>query len=492
MWWRSSGRSTSSWGKSTGEPARKKDRKVRWRDGSLMQAASQATIEFLKLYWAPLLCGLAVVAVLPLIAGYVVLVERKIMADMQARLGPMRVGPHGLLQPIADAVKLLIKEDVIPDSADKLVFWLAPVLSVGAALLSLAGLAIGPAFQIAQDINIGILFVVGISALGIFGIVLGGWASNSHYSLMGALRSSAQLVSYETAAGMALVSALLFTGTLNIKSIVEAQSKEGIWFVLLAPVAFFTYLVASIAETNRAPFDLPEAESELVAGYMTEFSGFRWSLYFLAEYTNMIVVASVATTLFLGGWLRPFASVRWLNFLDYFPPLLLIGVAGYCVLRMPKQPTRVQQMFMLAVAGLCLVVALVLAAPVLLPVVKPSLKEAVAPFYAGIHGGFWFIFKVSAYLYFFMWLRFTIPRYRFDQLMRLGWHFLIPLSIINVLVVGVALIVGSYFNLQGWALLLATTPAAIVALVAALAILSIDQKKQARQAGTAATDFYAG
>ena len=166
-----------------------------------MNAALQATLEFLKLYWAPLLCGVAVVAILPLIVGYIVLVERKIMADMQARLGPMRVGPHGLLQPIADAVKLLIKEDIIPENADKLVFWLAPVLSVGAGLLSLAGLAIGPAFQIAQDINIGILFVVGISAMGIFGIVLGGWASNSHYSLMGALRSSAQLVSYETAAG---------------------------------------------------------------------------------------------------------------------------------------------------------------------------------------------------------------------------------------------------------------------------------------------------
>src|SRR3989475_1692206 len=327
----------------------------------MMQPLFQATIEFLKLYWAPLLCGVAIVAILPLIVGYVVLLERKLMADMQARLGPMRVGPHGLLQPIADAVKLLIKEDIIPDNADKLVFWLAPVLSVGAALLWLDGVEIGPLLQIAQDINIGILLVVGVSAMGIFGIVLGGWASNSHYSLMGALRSSAQLVSYETAAGMALVSALLFTGTLNIKSIVEAQSTEGIWFVLLAPVAFFTYLVASIAETNRAPFDLPEAESELVAGYMTEFSGFRWSLYFLAEYTNMIVVASVATTLFLGGWLRPFASVPWLNFLDFAPPVLIMAIAAYCVLRVPKQPTRVQQLFMLAVAGVCFLMCVVLA-----------------------------------------------------------------------------------------------------------------------------------
>src|SRR6266849_2512687 len=443
-----------------------------------------ALINFFRPHLLPLLYALVIVLVLPLIAGYVVLLERKVMADMQARLGPMRVGPHGLLQPIADALKLLIKEDIIPDNADKLVFWLAPVLSVGAALLSLAGLAIGPAFQIAQDINIGILFVVGISALGIFGIVLGGWASNSHYSLMGALRSSAQLVSYETAAGMALVSALLFTGTLNIKSIVEAQSKEGIWFVLLAPVAFFTYLVASIAETNRAPFDLPEAESELVAGYMTEFSGFRWSLYFLAEYTNMIVVASVATTLFLGGWLRPFASVRWLDFLDFVPPLLMIAVGAYCVLRAPKQPSRVQQWFMLAVAGLCIALALVLAMPVILPIAKP--------FYAGIHGGFWFIFKVSLYIYFFMWLRFTIPRYRFDQLMRLGWHFLIPLSIINVLLVGVALIAGAYFHLQGWGLLLVTTPAAVIALVVALLILGAEKEHDARQEQTAASDFYAG
>jgi len=458
-----------------------------------MQAVTQATMDFVKQYWAPLVCSLAIVAILPLVAGYIVLVERKIMADMQARLGPMRVGPHGLLQPIADAVKLLLKEDIIPEEADKLVFWLAPVLSVAAALLAMAGLAIGPAFQIARDINIGILFVVGVSAMGIFGIVLGGWASNSHYSLIGALRSSAQLVSYETAAGMALVCGLLFAGTLNITSIVQAQYDQGIWFGLLAPVAFFTYLVASIAETNRAPFDLPEAESELVAGYMTEFSGFRWSLYFLAEYTNMIVVASVATTLFLGGWLRPFPRTTWLNFIDFLPPLLMIGVGVYCLRRAPKQPARVQQLFMLAVAGLCFAVALVLAAPVLLrtPLVNPSWAAAAKPFYEGIHGGFWFVFKVSLYIYFFMWLRFTLPRYRFDQLMRLGWHFLIPLSIINVLLIGIAMIVGQYLHLGGWTLLLTTIPASIIALIVALFILATEQKSEPQKASSAAPDSYA-
>jgi len=455
-----------------------------------MQAVIQATIEFVKQYWAPLVCSVAIVAILPLVAGYIVLVERKIMADMQARLGPMRVGPHGLLQPIADAVKLLIKEDIIPEEADKLVFWLAPVLSVAAALLAMAGLAIGPAFQIAKDINIGILFVVGISAMGIFGIVLGGWASNSHYSLIGALRSSAQLVSYETAAGMALVCGLLFAGSLNITSIVQAQYDQGIWFGLLAPVAFFTYLVASIAETNRAPFDLPEAESELVAGYMTEFSGFRWSLYFLAEYTNMIVVASVATTLFLGGWLRPFPRTTWLNFLDFLAPLAMIGVGVYCLVRTPKQPSRVQQIFMLAVAGLCFVVALVLVVPLVVPLFNRSLAAAVKPFHDGILGAFWFILKVSLYIYFFMWLRFTLPRYRFDQLMRLGWHFLIPLSIINVLVIGIAMIAGQYFNLTGWALLLTTVPASILALIVALFILASEQKSEPQKT-SAAPDSYA-
>src|SRR2546425_7185696 len=212
-----------------------------------MQAATQATLDFLKLYWAPLLCGVVIVAVLPLIVGYIVLVERKLMADMQARLGPMRVGPHGLLQPIADAVKLLIKEDIIPENADKMLFWAAPLISVTAALLALAAMPIGPKFQIA-DLDIGLLFILGISSMGIFGIVLGGWASNSHYSLLGALRSAAQLVSYETAAGMALISGLLLAGTLSMHRIVEIQAGAGGWVMFLAPGGFFIYLVVAIAQ----------------------------------------------------------------------------------------------------------------------------------------------------------------------------------------------------------------------------------------------------
>ena len=396
-------------------------------------------------YALPVVFALVIVALLPLMAGYIVLVERKVMADMQVRLGPMRVGPHGLLQPIADAVKLLLKEDIIPENADKLVFWGAPLISVTAAMLALAALPIGPFFQIA-DLNIGLLYILGVSSLGIFGIVLGGWASNSHYSLLGALRSAAQLVSYETSAGMAVVGGLLLAGTLSTRGIVQAQSDTGWWFIFVAPVGFFIYLVASIAETNRAPFDMPEAESELVAGYMTEYSGFRWALYFLAEYTNMVVVASIATTLFLGGWLRPFANTGGVvNGLDYFPLVLMLWVAGYCFRRAPKQPVPVQKMFMAAVGLLCLVLAAVFTAPVIAP--AGSLLAAAKP---GIHGAFWFLFKVGVYIYVFMWLRFTFPRYRFDQLMRLGWQFLVPLSIVNVMGIGVALALHRQWNWPNW------------------------------------------
>jgi NADH-quinone oxidoreductase subunit H len=386
-------------------------------------------------YVLPVLFGVVIVGVFPLVAGYIVLAERKIMADMQARLGPMRVGPHGLLQPIADAFKLMLKEDVIPAGADKFIFWIAPVLSVTMALLAYAAIPIGPAFQIA-DLNVGLLFILAVSSLGIYGIVLGGWASNSHYSLLGALRSAAQLVSYETAAGLGLVSGLLLAGSLSLKDIVQAQADQGIWFVFAVPIGFFIYLVGSIAETNRAPFDLPEAESELVAGYMTEYSGFRWALYFLAEYANMVIVAAIATTLFLGGWLRPFPHSHEhlpgtsIDLLDAFPALLFLAIALYCLRLAPRQPVKVQKLFMVGVAGACALLAAVMAASLFAP----------AGVMAGVHGAFWFIAKVAFYIYVFLWVRFTFPRYRFDQLMRLGWHFLIPLALVNVIVVGVGIV----------------------------------------------------
>jgi NADH-quinone oxidoreductase subunit H len=446
-----------------------------------------ALLVFLQTWWVELVSGVVIVAVVPLVAGYIVLVERKLMADMQARLGPMRVGPHGLLQPIADAVKLLIKEDIIPDNADKMVFWLAPVVSMTAALTAMGAIAFGPTFQVARDINVGLLFVIGVSSLGLFGIVLGGWASNSHYSIMGALRSTAQLVSYETAAGLALVSGLLLAGTLKIRAIVDAQQHFGVWFVFLAPVAFFVYVVASIAETNRAPFDLPEAESELVAGYMTEYSGFRWALYFLGEYANMIVVGAVAATLFLGGWLRPFPNVHWMNWLDALPALSTAAVGAYCVWRAGKQPARVQIWFMWGVALACFAAALILAAPLWGPLNFLKL---------GLHGAFWFLLKIGAYIYLFMWLRFTLPRYRFDQLMHLGWYILIPLAIVNVLAVGVAMILEMEYGWNRWLAMLLTT---VITLAVALFLLRLNDKRAAAASSAApppeeasTEDSYAG
>jgi len=444
-----------------------------------MSHTVQGLLSFVQTWWVELLCAVLIVAVVPLIAGYIVLVERKVMADMQARLGPMRVGPHGLLQPIADAVKLLIKEDLIPTNADQFIFWFAPVLSMTVALTSMGAVAFGPWFQVGRDINIGLLFVVGISALGPLGIVLGGWASNNHYSIIGAMRSTAQLVSYETTAGFALVSGFLLAGTLNVRAIVEAQFADRVWYVFLAPVGFITYLIASIAETNRAPFDIPEAESELVAGYMTEYSGFRWSLYFLGEYANMIVVGSVGVTLFVGGWMRPFPNISWLGWLDVFPALLLAVTGVYCVVRAGKQPVRVQALLMGAVAGLCFLLTLIfaLAAPV-----------SIAPLhiiYAGLYGAFWFLLKVAAYIYIFMWLRFTLPRFRFDQLMRLGWHILIPLALVNVIGVGVALALRSGLGMNCWLATILTTGGTL--LVGMLLIRWNDKHAAAATASTPAT-----
>ena len=429
---------------------------------------------FLVNYLWQIVDGLVIVAVFPLLAGYVVLLERKVMADMQARLGPMRVGPHGLLQPLADAVKLMIKEDIIPESADRAIFWLAPVLSVFAGMLSFAAIAVGPGFLIA-DMNVGLLFIFAVSSMGIFGIVLGGWASNSHYSLMGALRSAAQLVSYEVAVGMAMVSGVLLAGSLSMKEIVAYQAHSGLWLVFIAPVGFVIYMIGSVAETNRAPFDLPEAESELVAGYMTEYSGFRWALYFLAEYSNMVVVGSVATTLFLGGWLRPFASgylfgvrVRALDLLDFVPALVMLGVTGYCFYRIPKQTGWDQKFIMAIFAGICFLITLPLAAA-LAPV------PALAGMKAGVHGAFWFIAKVMGYVYIFLWIRFTFPRYRFDQLMQLGWHYLIPLSIVNVMGVATAMVL---HRERGWNPVVCIVATLVATLVAALWLVRAGEKRE--------------
>src|SRR3954463_6793521 len=282
--------------------------------------------------FTPIVVTIAVIALFPLVAGYIVLVERKVLADFQVRLGPMRVGPHGLLQPLADALKLMLKEDIIPTDSDKAIFWFAPVISTFTGLTAFTVLPFTDAIKVA-DVNVGLLVVSAMSAVGILGIILGGWASNSHYPLLGALRSAAQLVSYEVALAFGLLSGVMMAGTLSMVGIVKAQQERGIWFIFdnfgFMLVPFAVYIIAATAETNRAPFDLPEAESELVAGFHTEYSGFRWALYFLAEYANIFVVSGVAVTLFWGGWLRPFPSVAWLEFpVNKLFPFLLFFLSG--------------------------------------------------------------------------------------------------------------------------------------------------------------------
>jgi NADH-quinone oxidoreductase subunit H len=361
---------------------------------------------------------LIVFAVVAGIVAYLVYMERKVLAFMQARLGPMRVGPWGLLQPIADAIKLLLKEDIIPAGADKFVFLLAPTISVMAAFTVFAAIPFAGNFFV-TDINIGLLFILGVSSLGIYGIILGGWSSNSHYPLLGALRSSAQLVSYEVAAGMALVGVLLISNSLSMVEIVQGQQKMGVWNIFLQPVAFVIYLIASVAETNRNPFDLPEAESELTAGFHTEYSGFRFALYFMAEYTNMVLVSCIAVTMFVGGWLRPFAGVRALDFLNYAPLAAFLGAAAFILWLGLKSPVAMERYVFVALAGACVLVAGVVAVPAVLH---------------AIQGIFWFGVKVLVFLYAFIWCRGTFPRYRYDQLMNVGWRWMIPLALANLIV----------------------------------------------------------
>jgi NADH-quinone oxidoreductase subunit H len=357
--------------------------------------------------------------------------ERKILAHMQVRLGPMRVGPHGLLQPIADAIKLLLKEDIIPSEADKFVFWIAPFIVVLAAFTVFVVVPFGPTHAI-TDMNIGILFMLGVSSLSVLGIVTAGWASNSHYPLIGALRSSAQMVSYEVAMGLAVVSVIMMTslqtgtGTLSMIGIVQAQQTSGEWFIFkffpLGLIGFFIFGIAMVAETNRAPFDLPEAESELTAGFHTEYSGFRWSLFFLAEYSAMIAVSSIAVTLWLGGWLRPFPNLlngsTWDLVFSLVPGLTFLFFAAICffnVARMPKHPLfKIQTMGLAGFGAVLGLIGLVM--------FVPGVRDRVGDI-------FWFAAKVAGFMYLYIWYRGTFPRYRFDQLMKMGWKVLLPMGL---------------------------------------------------------------
>ena len=316
-----------------------------------------------------------VLLVLLTVVAYAVWFERKVVARMQSRWGPTRVGPHGLLQPLADAIKLLTKEDITPAGAFRLIYLAAPGLAVITALMAFAVIPFGPSvqaggielFQI-SDLDIGLLFVLSVSSMGVYGIVLAGWSSNSKYSLLGGLRSSAQMISYELAIGLSLVGVLLLSGSLSLRSIVESQS--GVywgfvprWNVFPQFVAFLCYLTAAIAETNRLPFDLPEAETELVAGYHTEYSSMKFAMFFLAEYANMVTVSCLATVLFFGGWQGPLFGPDWLQMIL---PLL------------------------------------------------------------------WFSLKVLGFLFLYVWIRGTLPRFRYDQLMAFGWKVLVPVALANL------------------------------------------------------------
>jgi NADH-quinone oxidoreductase subunit H len=336
-------------------------------------------------FWIFLLLSVLKVAVVTVIlltaVAYTVLLERKVVGRIQNRWGPSRVGPFGLLQPLVDGAKLFLKEDLLPTDVYRPLYILAPIIALGCALMSISMVPFGAnirykgvdLFQI-SDVNIGLLIILGITSIGVYGIALSGWSSNNKYSLLGALRASAQVISYELALGLSLIGVILRSQSFRLRDIVDIQAKHGLlsWNVFggFQFVAFFIYLTAAFAETNRSPFDLPEAESELTAGYHTEYSSMKFAMFFMAEYANMITVGCVATLLFLGGWTSPFGNL--------FPAFGGVVVQA------------------------------------LLPV-------------------FWFVAKVFFFLFFYIWVRGTLPRFRYDQLMGFGWKFLMPLAIANIL-----------------------------------------------------------
>jgi NADH-quinone oxidoreductase subunit H len=327
-------------------------------------------------------------------------VERKVAGHIQARLGPWRVGPHGVLQPFADMIKLLLKEDIMPAQADKLLFKLAPLMAMIPVFAVFAAIPFGESFRLPfldreitlylADMNVGILYVLAIGGLGIYGVIFGGWASNSKYALLGGLRSAAQMISYEVALSFAAIGVVMMSNSLSLVQIVKAQSgwffNWNIFYLPVGPVWFVIFLIAAMAEINRIPFDLPEDEGTLAAGFHTEYSGMRFAFFMLAEYVAMVSVSVLAVIMFFGGWNPPIDLMR----LEYYDPMQLKYISG-------------------------------------LPI------PAIIWTFTSL---FWFVAKVAAFIYFFMWLRFTLPRYRYDQLMTIGWKILIPASLVTLIVTG--------------------------------------------------------
>ena len=306
--------------------------------------------------------------------AYMTLIERRLLGRMQHRFGPNRVGPFGLLQPIADAIKSLFKEDIVVSAADRFVFYLAPFISITFALTAFGAIPAGPEGSLfglnpwIMDLDIGLLFILAATSLGVYGTFLAGWASNSKYSLLGSLRSSAQLISYELGLGLSVLGVIMITGTLNLREIVDWQAQH--WaLIILQPVAFVTFLISAVAEVNRTPFDLPEAEQEIVAGYLTEYSSIKWALFQMAEYVNMMTAAAFMSTLFLGGWRGP-------AFLDAIVP----GISEWPII--------------------------------------------------------WLVLKMAIFMFLFIWLRATLPRLRYDQLMRLGWIWIFELALLSLIITG--------------------------------------------------------
>jgi NADH-quinone oxidoreductase subunit H len=375
--------------------------------------------------------------------AYLVWFERKVAAHIQGRWGPYRTGPHGLLQPLADGAKFLLKEDMTPAGVDRFVYFLAPFLTMTLAISSIALIPFGPGSirilgrttpLVVADVNVGLLVIFAITSIGVYGVALAGWSSNSKYSLLGGLRSSAQMISYELSLTLSVVGVLLLAGTFNLREIITQQSGHT-WGVLprwniFSPalpqlIGFFCYFVSAIAETNRLPFDLAEAESELVAGFHTEYSSFKFAMFFLGEYASMITVACLAAILFFGGWLSPFPETPLWDWTHYVPAVFF-AAAGIALIIHGVRYLTVFGRIVLPLLG-----AVLCALGFLLS--RPGVMEVV-------QGPFWFLLKVFVVLFVYVWIRWTLPRFRYDQLMRIGWKFLFPLALANVVLTSLAVV----------------------------------------------------